>query len=92
MKRLAERVTTIEHYLRDVSERDQHGRLSPKFRESRQNSVDDSDISKCTYDSLVCANLASADQHVIEPGGERVIAIANADGSRSYGTPDCFLE
>ena len=87
MKLLSERVTTIEQYLRDVSERDHLGRLSPKFRASRQNSLGDSDISKCIYANFVCANLASIDQQMVEAGGEGVTVIANVDESRSYGTP-----
>jgi hypothetical protein len=47
VKLLSERVTAIEQYLRDAPDRDRLGRLSPKFRESHQTSLDDSDVSKC---------------------------------------------
>jgi len=95
VKLLSERVTAIEQYLRDASDRDRLGRLSPRFRESRQNSLDDSDISKCTVFFSIIANLPLADQHMIEPGGDGATAVANVDESRSteyYGNPDVSYE
>jgi hypothetical protein len=49
MKQLSERVSHIEQYLRDASERDRMGRLSPRFRETRYDSLADSDGSKGTF-------------------------------------------
>lgn len=94
MRLLSERVTTIEQYLRDASDRNRQVRLSPRFRETRQNSVDDSDISKCIFATPIYANVASADQHMIEPGRDGVTAVANVDESRAveyYGKIDLFL-
>jgi hypothetical protein len=91
MKLLSERVATIEQYLRDVSDRDRLSRLSPRFRESRQDSLDDSDMSKCKTFFPVFANVGPADQHMTEPGGDGVTAVANADESRTteyYGKTD----
>ena len=91
VKLLSDRVANIEQYLREASDRDRVGRLSPKFRDSRQNSLVDSDQSRCTVlFTLVRADLPQAEQHLIEPGGEGVTAVANIDESRSteyYGMP-----
>jgi hypothetical protein len=46
VKRLTERVANIEQYLRSASDRDRPQHISPKFKEARQPSVDDSDGSK----------------------------------------------
>ena len=83
VKLLSERVTTIEQYLRDMSDRDRLGRLSPKFRESHQDSLDDSDMSKCKMFFPIAANIAPADQHMIEPGGDGVTAVGNVEESRT---------
>ena len=48
VKLLTERVTNIEQYLRDISDRDRVGRLSPKFRDARHDSIAESDGSKGT--------------------------------------------
>lgn len=48
MKRLTERVANIEQYLRSASDRDRPGHISPRFKEARQPSVDDSDGPKGT--------------------------------------------
>src|SRR5208282_5472795 len=87
-------VTTIEQYLREASDRDRLGRLSPRFRESRQGSLDDSDISKCTFANQLLANIATADQHMLEPSGDGVSAVASVEESRSsefYGTAESFI-
>jgi hypothetical protein len=94
VKLLSDRVTTIEQYLRDASDRDRLGRLSPRFRESRQGSLDDSDISRCIFANPLLANVATADQHMIEPGGDGVPAVVNVEESRStehYGTAKSFI-
>ena len=94
MKLLSERVTNIEQYLRDISDRDRPGRISPRFRGSPQISLDGSDISKCTVLVSVVVDGGVADQHLIEPG-EGATGITNIDEPRStefYGYTKLLLK
>jgi len=47
LRLLSERVANIEQYLREVSDRDGHGRMSPRFKEIYQSSTLESEASKC---------------------------------------------
>ena len=57
VKRLSERVSYIEQYLRDASERDGIGRLSPRFSQTRPDSLAESEGSKGTFNFCTCESL-----------------------------------